>query len=288
MNDASFLKHITLGQYIHRESPIHGLSPVTKLLTAFVFIGTVIAAGSVSGLVIALLFILTAVKTAKISLGYTLKGIIPVLPFLVLIVGIQIFFIPKHDGGTVWWQWRSVVLSGGDILIAGQTMIRFTVLLSCLSLLSYTLKTRELHYAVAALLSPLEKIGFPSQSVSLIFLISLRFVPVMAMEADRIVKAQSSRGAAFDRRRRHFLGRITSLIPILVPLFISALRRTEILVTAMETRCFDPGRRRSSRRRFPVRRSDWIAAAVTLAITAVIITAGITRCDQIIFYQLLK
>jgi energy-coupling factor transport system permease protein len=287
VNDASFLKHITLGQYIYRDSAVHRLNPVTKLVTSFIFIGTVIAAGSVSGLVLALLFILTAVKTSRISLGYTLKGLIPVLPFLVLIVGIQVFFIPKHDSGMIWWQWRGLVLSGGDILIAGQTIVRFTALLSCLSLLSYTIQTRDLHHAVAALLSPLEKIGFPSQSLSLIFLISLRFVPVMAMEADRIVKAQSSRGAGFDRRRRHFLGRITSLIPIMVPLFISALRRTELLVTAMEARCFDPHRGRSRRRSFPMKRGDQVAVAVTLAVAALIISAGLTHCDHIFFFHLL-
>jgi energy-coupling factor transport system permease protein len=199
----------------------------------------------------------------------------PVLPFLILLAVLQALVMPRLELGPMLVRWRWIALSVGDLAAAAALILRFGALIAAFGLFSSITGTSELAHGTELLLSPLARLGFPSHEAAMVISIALRFVPLLAMEAEHIVKAQASRGADFGRGRGGPLARARRMLPIYVPLFLSALRRAESLALAMEARCYTGGAGRTAPAGFRMR---WTDAAALLGVLAAAI--GLVLADR--------
>jgi energy-coupling factor transport system permease protein len=196
---------------------------------------------------------------AQLPMSFVLRGLRPALPFLTVLAVLQMVTVPQNDTGKILWQWWRIVLTPSDFLAAGMMMTRFIVLILQLSVFTMSTTTTELTHGVEHLLRPAQRLGLPGHEVALTVIIAIRFVPLLALEAERIAKAQASRGADFGQGNRNPLKRARQMFPLLVPLFVTALRRAERLILAMEARCYTGGRGRTSLIQYQLNRHDLIA-----------------------------
>jgi energy-coupling factor transport system permease protein len=247
---------------------------------ALLLLAAAVASTSLAGLLFALVVVLGGLALARIPLSYATRGLWPALPFLALIALLQLFTLPPSDPGSVIWQWWRLTITTTHLLGAAITLIRFTVLILGISLFSLSTSTTELTHGIEHLLRPLQRIGLPAHEFALVVIIALRFVPLLALEAERIAKAQASRGADFGRGRMGILKRARRMLPLLVPLFVTALRRAETLTLAMEARCYTGGRGRTHLIRLHARRSDVLALVCTLLLAATVLIAAWCNLDR--------
>ncbi|MGC9399330.1 MAG: energy-coupling factor transporter transmembrane component T family protein [Anaerolineae bacterium] len=245
MSDFEFQRFITIGQYLPTGSVIHRLDPRARLVAAALLIGAVTATSHFSGLGLVFAVIMLALAVARIPLSYALKGLLPPLPFIVILALLQILFGPQEDDALV-LAWNAVRISWADLHMGLMLVGRFAALILTLSLFSFCVSTRELVTGLEALLRPLTALGVPTHDVVLMVQVTLRFLPLLAREAERIAKSQASRGAEWGTGRGGWLKRTRQALPLLVPLFLSGLRRAENLALAMEARCYTGGRGRTS------------------------------------------
>ncbi|HUV07038.1 MAG TPA: energy-coupling factor transporter transmembrane component T [Spirochaetia bacterium] len=271
MKGFEFLQNITIGQYIPGESFLHRLDPRFKLLAVSLCVATLVISNSVSALLASLLFILAGILTARVPLRYAMRGLRPALPILHFLAALQVTAIPKNDVGTVLARWWLITVTDTDFKAALITVTRFSALILLLSLFSSVTSTKELTHGTELLFRPLQRIGFPAHELALTLTIAIRFLPFLALEAEHIAKAQASRGADFGKGKPGLLKRARRMLPILVPLFLSALRRSETLILAMEARCYTGGRGRTHLIRFKARVSDALISACILLIAGFLI-----------------
>ena len=280
MSEFEFLRDVTIGQYLPTGSVFHRLDPRSKLVMTALFLAGVVAGTSLAGLTGALVVVLGGLALARIPLRYAVRGLRPALPFLGLLALLQVFTIPRNDVGTVLWQWWLVTITTTDLLMATIVLLRFGVLILGLSLFSFSTSTTELTHGVEHLLRPLQRLGLPAHEFALVVTIAIRFVPLLALEAERIAKAQASRGADFGRGRMHVFKRALRMLPLLVPLFVAALRRAETLVLAMEARCYTGGRGRTHLLHLQARWADALAVALVLLLAAALVAAAWLSLDM--------
>jgi energy-coupling factor transport system permease protein len=183
---------------------------------------------------------------------------------LLLLAALQVLAIPQNDTGRVLWQWWRITITSTDLRVALVTLLRFAVLILGLSLFSLTTNTTQVAHGIEHLLRPLQRLRFPAHEFALIVVIALRFVPILALEAERIAKAQASRGAQGGQRAFNPLARARRSLPLLVPLFVTALRRAETLALAMEARCYTGGHGRTHLVRLQARWQDAVAVTLTV------------------------
>jgi len=271
MSEFEFLRDVTIGQYLPTGSALHRLDPRAKLVMITFFLIGIVFGDSVSGLLAALAIVLAALAWARIPLCYAVRGVRPALSFLLLLALLQVFTIPQNDVGMVLWRWWRIAITLTDLYKAALLLLRFVVLIIGLSLFSLTTSTAELTHGVEHLLRPLQRLGLPAHEFSLVVVIALRFVPLLAMEAERIAKAQASRGADFGRGRSNVFKRTWRMLPLLVPLFVTALRRAELLILAMEARCYTGGKGRTHLIHFRARLSDIVAVLLVLLLFVVLV-----------------
>jgi len=263
LSEFEFLSDVTIGQYLPTGSVWHRLDPRAKLLMGLIFlVGVVVNKSLVGGMVVCLL-VLVALRSARVPLNYALRGLKPVLPFFIFLGILQVFTVPRNDVGVVLWQWWRLTVTVTDLQMAALTLLRFVVLVLGLSLLSFSTRTVELTHGIEHLLRPLQRFGLPAHELSLVVIIAFRFVPLLAMEAERLAKAQASRGADFGVGKGGALKRARRLLPLLVPLFVTALRRAEALALAMEARCYTGGAGRTHLIRLRARWVDGLAVGLT-------------------------
>jgi energy-coupling factor transport system permease protein len=279
VSDFEFLRHITIGQYLPTGSPIHRLDPRAKLVMGGLFLIGAVATTSLTALVVALLVAIIGLAVARIPVRYALQGVRPVLPFLVLLAVLQVFTIPANDVGKVLWQWWRLTLTVTDLCAAAAILLRFLALILGLSLLSFATSTTELTHGTEHLLRPLQRLRFPAHELALVLAITIRFVPMLALETEHIAKAQASRGADFGRGRSNPFKRAVRMLPLLVPLFVSALRRGETLALAMEARNYTGGHGRTHLIRLHGRPVDVWAVVLVLILAAGILAAGWLQLD---------
>ena len=279
MSEFEFLRDITIGQYLPTGSPIHRLDPRAKLVMTALFLTGVVASTSLAGLSGALVLVLGGLALARIPLRYAVQGLRPALPFLAILALLQVFTIPRNDVGRVLWQWWLVTITTTDLRVAAITLLRFVVLILGLSLFSLSTSTTELTHGTEHLLRPLQRLGLPAHEFALVVTISLRFVPLLALEAERIAKAQASRGADFGRGRMSVFQRAVRMLPLLVPLFVVALQRAEALALAMEARCYMGGKGRTHLVHLQARRADVVAVFLVLALTIGLVVAAWLNAD---------
>ena len=264
------LKDITLGQYFPGQSVIHRLDPRTKLTMLVVYIVALfLAEGWVSyGLVF--VFLAIVIRLSTIPLKSILRGMKPLVMILIFTGVLNLFF--TQDGEVLVKFWVLTVTSGG-LSRALMMMARILMLISGTFLLTYTTSPIALTDGLEALMNPLKKVGVPVHELSMMMCIALRFIPTLIEETDKIMSAQKARGADFESGS--LTDRAKALIPILVPLFISAFRRADELATAMECRCYQGGEGRTKMKQLHYHREDFLsycAGAVLLAAVIVLKT----------------
>ena len=235
------LKDITLGQYFPGKSPVHLLDPRTKLIMLVVYIVALFGASGWVSYALLLGFLLIVIKISTIPPKSIVKGMKPLVMILVFTGVLNIFFT-TGEGEPLVDFWIITIYAEG--LIRAVFMVaRILMLISCTFLLTYTTSPIALTDGLEALMNPLKKIKVPVHELSMMMCIALRFIPTLIEETDKIMNAQKARGADFESGS--IMDRAKALIPILVPLFISAFRRADELATAMECRCYQGGEGRT-------------------------------------------
>ncbi len=233
------LKDITLGQYFPGDSALHRLDPRTKILLVLVYIILTFSIGNFLGYGVLLLFTMTYIGISKVPFRFVVKGLKPILVFII-ITGLFNLFLTQ---GEVVFSWWIFTITKEGIYFALFMVLRLVFLMVGTSLLTLTTSPIALTDGMEHLLRPFRKIGVPAHELAMMMSIALRFIPILMEETDKIIKAQSARGADFASG--NLLRRAKALIPILIPLFISAFRRADELATAMECRCYRGGENRT-------------------------------------------
>ena len=267
------LKDITLGQYFPGNSIIHRLDPRTKLIMLVVYIVALFTAKGWVAYGLLFAGLVWVIKISTIPVKSIVKGMKPLVMILIFTGLLNLFF--TQEGALLVDFWIIKIYSGG-LSRAAMMVIRILMLITCTFLLTYTTSPIALTDGLEALMNPLKKIGVPVHELSMMMCIALRFIPTLIEETDKIMCAQKARGADFENGS--LIDRAKALIPILVPLFISAFRRADELATAMECRCYQGGEGRTKMKLLRYHREDFVSfciGAVLLAIVMVLANFGL-------------
>ncbi len=235
------MKDIVLGQYIYADSIIHRLDPRTKLLLTIALLISIFWIQDLVGYGILLIFLIIVIALSKVPAKLVLRSLKPMRWILIFTLIINLFFIKT---GTVLVKFGFISITTGGVWQSIFISLRLMFLVSITSILTLTTTPMALTDGLERLLSPLKKIHFPVHELAMMMTIALRFVPTLMDESQKIMKAQMARGADFESG--HLFQRAKAMIPVLVPLFVSAFRRADELAMAMESRCYhgDDGRTR--------------------------------------------
>lgn len=266
------IKDITIGQYFPGKSAIHRLDPRIKILLTALYIVMLFLPNGFLGLGLGAIYLIIAFLLSGIPVKMMLKSIKPILPIIIFTGLLNLFFL---DGGTVLLSLGFIKITSEGIHTMLFMAIRIIFLICGTSLLTYTTSPITLTDAIERILSPLQKIKIPAHEIAMMMTIALRFIPTLIEETDKIMSAQKARGA--DLESGSFLQRAKALIPILIPLFVSAFRRAEELALAMECRCYHGGEGRTRMRQLKTTRLDYIAIAFTALFIVAIVALNIAN-----------
>lgn len=248
------LRDITIGQYYNTKSPVHSLDPRTKLILLLAVMVMIFALSTAGEYIFAVLLTIACVLLSKVPLSYIARGMKPVW----LLVGFTALINMFMGGGeTVIFEWSIFKITFESLMLAVEMMIRVVLLVIMSNLLSLTTSPMELTVGIEKLLKPLEKIKFPSHEIAMMMSIALRFIPTLTEEAEKIMKAQTARGNDFESGG--IVKKAKGMIPLFVPLFISAFRRADDLAMAMECRCYRGGENRTSFKVLEYKKCDYAA-----------------------------
>ncbi|HBI63757.1 MAG TPA: transporter [Clostridiales bacterium] len=253
------LRDITLGQYFPGNTRMHRVDPRTKILLVTAIIAALFVCSNVPSYLVLTVYILGLTAASKLKLRMVLRGLRPILVIILFTAVLNLFLTP---GETVLWRAGVLSITSAGVSKAILIAARLILLIAGASLLTYTTSPIQLTDGLERLLSPLKKLHLPIHELAMMMSLALRFIPTLVEETEKIMRAQRARGADFDTG--NLLHRARALVPILVPLFVSALRRADELATAMECRLYrgDIGRTRLRQLRFG--RDDVICAAAAV------------------------
>lgn len=263
------LRDITLGQFFPGNSPVHRLDPRTKIIAVVLFIVDLFLANSLLTYGIMMAVLLLAILVSKVPFRSVFHGLKPVL-FIAILTGILNLFYT--DGTHVITQLGPLTLSWEGIFHALFMVLRIMMLVAGTFLLTYTTSPILLTDGLEALLSPLKKIHVPVHDLAMMMSIALRFIPTLIEETDKIMSAQRARGADFESG--NLIQRAKALIPLLVPLFVSAFRRADELATAMECRCYHGGEGRTRLRQLKLRGADHFTLVIFVLVSVLVWILG--------------
>lgn len=264
------LKDITLGQFFPGKSPIHRMDPRTKLIGLLLYIVALFVASGWIAYGILLLFLIFVIKLSAISPKAILRGMKPLAMILIFTGLLNLFY--TAEGNVLAHFWIFTITSGG-VERAIFMVARIMMLICGTFLLTYTTSPISLTDGLESLMNPLKKLHVPVHELSMMMCIALRFIPSLIEETDKIMSAQKARGADFETGS--IIQRAKALIPILVPLFISAFRRADELATAMECRCYQGGEGRTKMKLLRYHRLDFVGFGVCALLVAVVIILGV-------------
>ena len=260
------LKDITLGQYFPGDTVAHKLDPRTKILLVVLYITALFAAGSFFAYGLMALVLALCVRISKVGLKALVRGLKPVL-FIIVFTGVlNLFFTP---GTNELWTWGPFHITDTGLRNAAFMIIRIMLLIMGTFLMTYTTSPISLTDGLERLLNGLKRFHVPVHELTMIMSIALRFIPTLIEETDKIMSAQKARGADFESG--NLMERAKALVPVLVPLFISAFRRADELATAMECRCYHGGEGRTKLHVLKYERRDYIALTLGILILALVI-----------------
>ncbi|HEY3364579.1 MAG TPA: energy-coupling factor transporter transmembrane component T [Symbiobacteriaceae bacterium] len=255
---------VTIGQYFPGDSLLHRLDPRTKILGVIFMSVVIFLPKAWPGYLIVVLFSLMAVLLSQVPIKFILRGLRPILIFLAITVVFNAFLTP---GEALWHIGRFTITREG-IVLSAIAAIRLVLLVVTASLLTLTTSPIHLTDGMERLLRPLSPLGVPAHELALMMTIALRFIPTLAEEADRIMRAQAARGADFQSG--NLMNRARGLIPVMVPLFVAAFRRADELATAMEARGYRGGQGRTKMKQLVFTARDFAALTVLVALTATV------------------
>ncbi len=259
------LRDITLGQYYPGKSCIHRLDARIKIIATLMFIVELFIVDNFIGFLVAAIALGVVIAVSKVPVGYIIRGLKPIMVILIFTFALNMFMVD----GRILWQWGFLKITAEGLEIAVFMAIRLILLLMGSSMLTLCTRPIALTDGIERLLSPFEKVGLPAHDIAMMMTIALRFIPTLLEEADKIMKAQQARGADFESG--NLMQRAKSLIPILVPLFVSSFRIAQELAMAMEARCYRGGKNRTRMNEMKLRKRDYIAIVFLIAFLAIII-----------------
>ena len=259
------LKDITLGQYFPGNSVVHRLDPRTKLIMLVVYIIALFCAVSWVSYAVVLAFLAMTIMISTIPLKSLFRGMKPLILILVFTGVLNLFFT---DGETVLISFWRITITLEGVVRAILMVARILMLISGTFLLTYTTSPISLTDGLESLLGPLKVLRLPVHELSMMMCIALRFIPTLIEETDKIMSAQKARGADFETGS--LLERVKALVPILVPLFISAFRRADELATAMECRCYQGGEGRTKMKLLRFSYFDFVALGIGIALIVIV------------------
>lgn len=265
------IRDITIGQYYPAKSILHRLDPRVKLICTLLYLISLFLFKSISGYIIATLFLIFIIHTSKVPFKHIVKGLKPIIMLLMITVLFNLFL--TRDGDVMLHAWIITVTEGGFVT-AVYMAIRLIYLIIGSSLMTFTTTPNELTDGIEAVLHPLNKIHVPVHEIAMMMSIALRFIPILLEETDKIMKAQQARGADFESG--NILQRAKAMIPILVPLFVSAFRRANDLAMAMEARCYHGGEGRTKMKPLRYKSRDYVAYAVVILYVVAVVVIGRT------------
>ena len=259
------LKDITLGQYFPGSTLAHRLDPRTKLMMVLIYIVALFCAKSFLSYGILALFLFVSVRISKVGFRALIRGMKPLVVILIITAVLNMFYTPGHAIASFW----IFTLTAEGILAAVFMVLRIALLIMGTFLMTYTTSPIALTDAIENLLGPLKRVRFPVHELAMLMSIALRFIPTLIEETDKIISAQKARGADFETG--NLLRRAKALVPILVPLFLSAIRRADELATAMECRCYHGGEGRTKLHVLRYQKRDFLCILLTTLITAAVV-----------------
>ena len=263
------LRDITIGQHFPGNSLVHRFDPRLKLVLTIAYIVLLFAASNPLGLTLSILFLGVMYKVAKIPVKMIGKSLKPILPIVLFTAVLNLFFVSGEGDPLVHFWFLSIYAEG--VRYAVLMAVRVMALIAGTSLLTYTTSPIVLTDAIEQLLKPLGKLHFPVHELAMMMSIALRFIPTLIEETDKIMNAQKARGAQLDTGK--MTDRVKALVPVLIPLFISAFRRADELAMAMECRCYRGGEGRTRLKVLRCEKQDYIDLAVCIACFAVILAS---------------
>ncbi|OUN34233.1 energy-coupling factor transporter transmembrane component T family protein [Lachnoclostridium sp. An76] len=263
------IRDITIGQYYPAESRIHRLDPRVKIVCTLLFLVSLFVQSSLLGYVIATVFLGGVIKLSKVPLKYIVKGLKPIVILLLFTVVMNLFL--TQGGEKLVHFWIFTITENGlrtSVFMA----VRLMYLVAGSSIMTFTTSPNGLTDGMEKLLHPLNKVNVPVHEVAMMMSIALRFIPILLEETDKIMKAQMARGADFESG--NIIQRAKAMIPILVPLFVSAFRRANDLAMAMEARCYHGGEGRTKMKPLKYKTRDRMAYIITVVYVAAVFAAG--------------
>jgi energy-coupling factor transport system permease protein len=234
-NEFEFLRGLPFGPYLPVDSPIHRLDPRTRILLVVIFMVAMLAARHPLGLVLCLVIILAGWKKAQVPFKPLWRGWLSVLPLLLFLAALQVLFRVGNDADTL-LRIGSLVISSADLWAGLAIILRFGGFMAILGLAAASLSESEITRGLEALMRPLSLLHIPIQDFVMAVQVTLRFFPLLAQSAERIAKAQASRGADWSPAGWNLVQRARQVMPVIVPLFVASLRRAENMALAMDTR----------------------------------------------------
>ena len=261
------IRDITLGQYYPGDSAVHRLDARTKIIATLLYIIELFVVNNFWGFLIAAAALFAVIAVSRVPLKFIFRGLTAVFLIIAFTFFLNLFMVD----GRVLWHWKFLTITYEGVHRAFFMAVRLVLLIIGSSVMTLTTKPVELTDGLEKLLKPFSKIGLPSHEIALMMTIALRFIPTLMEETDKIIKAQQARGADFESG--NLIQRAKSLIPILVPLFVSSFRIAQDLALAMEARCYRGGDGRTRMNEIRFRRGDAVAAVLMVLFLAVIIAS---------------
>lgn len=263
------IRDITIGQYYPAKSILHRLDPRVKLVCTLLYLVSLFLFRSVPGYIVATIFLAMIIKISTVPFSYIVRGLKPIVMLLMITVLFNLFL--TRDVEVLFHAWIFTITEGG-LITAVYMAIRLIYLIIGSSLMTFTTTPNELTDGIEALLHPLNRIHVPVHEVAMMMSIALRFIPILLEETDKIMKAQIARGA--DLESGNMIQKAKSMIPILVPLFVSAFRRANDLAMAMEARCYRGGEGRTKMKPLHYQKRDYVAYIVVIVYVIAVVLIG--------------
>ena len=259
------IRDITIGQYYQADSVIHRLDPRVKLMGTLIFVISLFLGSNIWLYLVVAAFLAIVIALSKIPLKFILKGLKAIVILIVISAAFNLFLTPGTPLIKIW----KLTITHEGLNTAVFMVIRLIFLIMGSSLMTLTTTPNNLTDGLEKGLGFLKYIKVPVHEIAMMMSIALRFIPILIEETDKIMKAQMSRGADFESK--NLVSRAKNLVPLLVPLFVSAFRRAEELAMAMEARCYRGGYNRTKMRQSIITKSDYIAGCILIIYLVIII-----------------
>ncbi len=264
----------TLGQYIPRNSWLHNRDPRARL-TAFLFLFLAITfSPRIFGLGLGLIIVLSMYLFSKLPFKPAWSSITQVLPFIIVLAVLQIIFMQKTGESEIITTIFGIIITRRTLICAVMMVFRFIVLIAFLNVIVMSISTSQITTALFYLLKPLEKIGFPVNDLTMTVQITLRYVPLVAQIAEKTAKAQAARGADWEQGGFNPIKQAKMVLPLIVPIFITSLKRAETMAVAMESRGFNAAERRSSFYELSFTWQDTVFILATFGLSMLVVLSG--------------